>query len=104
LLAISAKLSLRNVKAVATPSGLLYTDENTLAASCFRIPEEPLIDFSRYLIREGRIKNLSAIKLLILLKPEITFKNAFLPHKDHRESITKTNWLMLFKEEYGCSL
>jgi hypothetical protein len=71
LLAISLKLFLRKLKAVATPSGLLYTDENTLAASCFRIPEALLIDFSRYLIPEDVNSEIANS-----LKPEITFKNS----------------------------
>jgi hypothetical protein len=50
--AIFSKLDLRKLKAVFTPSGLLYTAENTLAASCFRIPEVSSIDFSRYLIQK----------------------------------------------------
>ena len=49
---ISLKLDLRKLKAVSTPSGLLYTAENTLAASCFRIPEFSSTDISRYLIQK----------------------------------------------------
>jgi len=49
---ISLSLDLRKLKAVSTPSGLLYTAENTLAASCFRIPEFSSIDISRYLLQK----------------------------------------------------
>jgi hypothetical protein len=49
---IFLKLDVRKSKASCTPSGLLYTAENTLAASCFRIPEFSTIDFSRYLIQK----------------------------------------------------
>jgi hypothetical protein len=90
LLAISLKLFLRKLKAVATPSGLLYTDENTLAASCFRIPEVLLIDFSKYLIPEESVRPEDVNnKIANSLKPEITFKkfSSYLT-----DSITKSNW------------
>jgi hypothetical protein len=80
LLAISVKLFLRKLKAVATPSGLLYTDENTLAASCFRIPEVLSIDFSRYLIPEESVRpeDVNSKITTNSLKLEITFKNSVL--------------------------
>lgn len=77
MLPISAKLFLRNLKAVATPPGLLYTDENTLAASCFRIPEESLIDFSRYLLPEGSVRAEDKnSEVTNPLKPEMMFKDS----------------------------